>query len=127
MHISPDGLIRLSLEELLSTPMQHLVSGVDPDPKSTLGGCGTATFISGYTEWVSARAPTISIGWDWCVRSTPEGATWSRVGPPSSNVMLTVGNACDAGWTKSQSLLATVVDALPWQDHIPSAVAARYA
>jgi hypothetical protein len=107
--------------------MTHLVSGVDPDPRPALGHCGSATFLSGYTEWVSTRSPTISIGWDWCLQPGPDGATWSRVGLPSSNVMLTVGREHDAGWSKNQDLLATVVDALPWQEYLPTAVAARYA
>ena len=64
MRIAANGLIRLSIEELLSTPITHLVSGVDVDDSPKLSTCGKATSISGYTEWVSTSDPIISIGWD---------------------------------------------------------------
>jgi hypothetical protein len=126
MHISPDGLIRLSIEELLATPIEHLVSGVDEESKAALSTCGTATTISGYTEWVSTHEPTISIGWDWCIQSTAFGPRWMRVGLPSSNVMLTEGEGSDTGWQRSRDILATVVDALPWREKLPDIVSARY-
>lgn len=127
MHISSDGLIRLSIEELLTTPIEHLVSGVDEESCTAVSTCGTATSISGYTEWVSTSQPTITIGWDWCIQSTTFGARWVRVGLPSSNVMLTEGAGVDTGWERSRTLLATVVDALPWREKLPTIVTARYA
>ena len=127
MRISSDGLIRLSIEELLSTPITHLVSGVDAEDCPKLSTCGKATSISGYTEWVSTKDPTISIGWDWCIQSTPSGTLWVRVGLPSSNVMLIEDAGNDTGWQRSHDILATVVDALPWQEQLPHFVAARYA
>lgn len=50
MRISLNGLIRLSIAELISTPMTHLVSGVDVEDGPKLSTCGTATSISGYTD-----------------------------------------------------------------------------
>lgn len=127
MRISSDGLIRLSIEELLSTPISHFVSGVDLEGCQKLSSCGKATSISGYTEWVSKRAPIISIGWDWCIRLTSSGPLWTRVGLPRSNVMLVDATDGDADWEKNLEILATVVDALPWREHLLQAVAAPYA
>ena len=128
MQISPEGLIRLSISELLATPMQHLVSGVDVelDGASVVGHCGSPTTISGYTEWVSSNTPTISIGWDWHIQSGACGSFWARVGLPSSNVLLIETRDNGEDWDKSRNLLATVVDALPWREHIPYLIAARY-
>jgi hypothetical protein len=127
MRISSNGLIRLSIEELLSTPITHLVSGVDAQNGPQADSCGTVTSISGYTEWVSTREPIISIGWDWCIQLTPSGLHWSRVGWPSSNVLLVEGGGCDTDWERSRDILATVIDALPWREQLPQLVAARYA
>lgn len=127
MQISPEGLIRLSISELLAIPMKHLVSGVDVDGPSTLSHCGRATMISGYTEWVSVNNPTISIGWDWHIQSGAYGFFWARVGLPSSNVRLIKGRDNSEDWDKSRNLLATVVDALPWRERMPDVIAARYA
>lgn len=127
MHLSPDGLIRLTVDQLLSTPLEHLVSGVDPDHCASLGACGTLTSLSGYTEWVSAQDPTISIGWDWRLQTLAAGARWIRVGLPRSNLMLTVDTGADNSWHGNLEILGTVVDALAWREVLPQIVAARYA
>jgi hypothetical protein len=126
MQISPEGLIRLSISELLATPMKHLISGVDVDGASGLDQCGCPTSISGYTEWVSSNAPTISIGWDWYIQSGPCGSFWTRVGLPSSNVLLIEARDNEEDWDKSRNILATVVDAFPWREHLPNVIAERY-
>lgn len=127
MQVSPDGLIRLSIEELLSTPMSHFVSGVDLECCQDVSACGKETSIAGYTEWVSKRTPVISIGWDWRIRLAIAGPLWVRVGLPRSNVMLVDARGNDAVWVENLKMLATVADALPWQEHLPKAVAERYA
>lgn len=127
MRIALNGLIRLSIEELLSTPITHLMSGVDLEDCPQLSACGKATSISGYTEWVITQEPIISIGWDWYLQITPSGSLWTRVGLPSSNVMLLEEEGRDAGCERSRDILATVVDALPWREQLPQVVAARYA
>lgn len=126
MRISSDGLIRLSIDELLSTPISHFYSGVDLEICQKLRTCGKATSISGYTEWVSKRAPIISIGWDWCVRLTSSGPLWTRVGLPRSNVMLVDAAGDDSDWMRNLEILATVADALPWREHLPHAMDAPY-
>jgi hypothetical protein len=126
MRIASNGLIRLSIEELLSTPITHLVSGVDVEDCPKLSTCGKTTSISGYTEWVATQAPIISIGWDWYLQVTPLGFFWTRVGLPSSNVMLIEEAGHDVGWERSRDILTMVVNALPWREQLPQVVAARY-
>ena len=126
MQVSPDGLVRLSIDELLSMSISHLISGLDAEQGAHNAMCGQQTSISGYTEWVSNSTPAISIGWDWCIKSTASQPYWTRVGSPRSNVMLVYATGGDAGWTKNLEILSTVVDALPWREQIPQAVATRY-
>lgn len=99
---------------------------MDVEPVSLHTHCGATTSISGYTEWVSTGNPVISIGWDWCIQCGPLGTVWSRVGLPSSNVLITCDEDTDINWERSQHLVASVVDALPWREHIPSIISTRY-
>ena len=126
MHLSPDGLIRLTVDQLLSTPLEHLVSGVDLDANGTVAACGSETSLSGYTEWVSAQDPTISIGWDWRFQTLVAGVCWIRVGLPRSNLMLMQDSGRDTSWQGNLEILGTVVDALAWREILPQVVAARY-
>ncbi|MES2948474.1 MAG: DUF4902 domain-containing protein [Pseudomonadota bacterium] len=126
MHLSPDGLIRLTVDQLLSTPLKHLVSGVDMDGSYPATACGTQTSLSGYTEWVSTKDPTISIGWDWCLQVSVTGVRWVRVGLPRSNLMLTQDSGYDTSWHSNLEILGTVVDALAWREILPTIVATRY-
>ena len=126
MQASSDGLIRLSIDELLSMPITHLISGLDVEDAAQAMVCGQETSISGYTEWSSNSTPPISIGWDWCIQPTACHPYWIRVGAPRSNVMLVYATGDDAGWSKNLEILSTVVDALPWRELIPQVVAARY-
>lgn len=127
MHLSPDGLIRLTVDQLLSTPLEHLVSGVDLELNSVPSACGTQTLLSGYTEWISSKDRTISIGWDWRLQPLAEGVRWVRVGLPRSNLMLTQDTGDDTTWQGNLEILGTVVDALAWKEVLPQMVAARYA
>lgn len=128
MQLSSDGLLRLSIDELLSLPIAHLVSGVDSELSGAcsvaLRECGRETVISGYTEWVSTSSPAVSIGWDWQLQLSLAQQTlqWARLGQPRTNVMLVYAAGGDTGWIKNLELLATVVDALPWQDPLVRAV-----
>jgi hypothetical protein len=120
----------MSLDELLSLPIAHLVSGVDAERAGSglaaLQACGRETLICGYTEWVSASWPAVSLGWDWHLQLdgplAPQPLRWARLGQPRTNVMLVYTAGGDAGWSKNLEMLATVVDALPWQDPLVRAV-----
>jgi len=127
MQISPQGLVRLSIDDLLSCAVSHLCSGIDGDFAASLEHCGQESTLCGYTEWASTNGPAITVGWDWCIQNTPMGAFWARVGFPSSNVMLVDYRGLDFAWQKSQQILASVVDALPWKEQVPAALSVRYA
>ena len=67
---------------------------------------------------------TVSIGWDGQLQLSQAQQTfeWARLGQPRTNVMLVYAAGGDTGWIKNLELLASVVDALPWQDHLVRAV-----
>lgn len=125
LQVSPDGLLRLSIDELLSLPIHHLMSAVDLMAPTT-AMCGCETSISGYTEWVSSSCPVVSIGWDWHIsfHTASQPFAWARLGQPRSNVMLVYSSGSDTGWQKNLELLSTVVDALPWQEQLSHSVSA---
>lgn len=125
MYLSADGLIHLTVDQLLSTPLEHLVSGLDMEIPAP--DCGTQTSLCGYTEWISTKSPTISIGWDWCLQLSVSGARWMRVGLPRSNLLLKHDTGNDATWHGNLEILATIVDALAWREVLPVVVASRYA
>lgn len=70
MLFSPcDGYVRMSLTDLELVQLTHLVSGID-----TAGDRITDTSaapITGYSEWVSAGFPAITIGGDWQMSLSP--------------------------------------------------------
>lgn len=114
---SDDGFLRMSLDDLLSTPLLHLVSGLDGVVRQFTSRCGSPTDISGYTEWVSASDPQVSLGWSWRLDMYADGCCrLTRVGLPYSNVMLVDEKCRDYEWGRSLELLATIVDAMPWRD-----------
>ncbi|MGO3130285.1 MAG: DUF4902 domain-containing protein [Alcaligenes sp.] len=119
-----DGFLRIPLDELLSIPLAHLVSGLDEEEPHDLQRCGAVTSIEGYTEWVSEDTQTpISLGWDWRLDRLGNGeVTCVRVGLPRSNVMLVDGSNQDYGWDRNLRALASVVDALSWSEQTRSAV-----
>jgi Domain of unknown function (DUF4902) len=125
MQLSLDGLIHLTLEELLSTPINHLISGVDLDENNRFKSCGTVTTISGFTEWSSVAKPSFTLGWDWQIQTTIYGYQLNRIGLPRSNLLLTKKDDEDISWEKNLEILGSVVDALPWRDLVPGAVSAR--
>ena len=119
------GLVRLSLDEALSSTLVHLASGLDEET-APRGCCGCATHISGYTEWVSRGAPVITLGWDWRICACPWPPLWQRLGTPRSNVMLVDAARHDVGWQRNLMMLTTLIDALPWSECTSRAIALRY-
>jgi len=122
-----EGCVSLRLDSLLSTPLVHLVSGLDEEERVDLKRDGKQTTISGYTEWVSASEPTISLGWDWHLNPL-RGAPWCvRSSLPRSNIRLLDESMREVEWRRSQLALAGVVDAMSWQESTQAAIASRYA
>lgn len=115
LHQASDGFIRVSLNELLSLTIIHLMSGLDGgDPSNDV--CGRPTTISGYTEWVSKSEPAISIGWDWSIEPSVPAGWCRRVSAPRANVMVVDSNGADLPWKQNLEWVGAVVDALPWAD-----------
>ncbi len=122
-----EGCVSLRLDTLLSIPLVHLVSGLDEEERVDIKRDGKQTTISGYTEWVSASEPAISLGWDWHLDPL-RGAPWFvRSSPPRSNIRLLDERLREVEWRRSQVALAGVVDALSWQEGTQAAIASRYA
>ncbi len=121
MKIDNDGYIRLCLGDLQSVELVHLLSGLDEadcvDP-----ACTDRAEIHGYTEWISASEPVVSVGWDWRVD------TWARPvsvvfdASPRSNIMLLDGDGEDMGPEETARSLAVHLRALPWQPVVLAAI-----
>jgi hypothetical protein len=124
MRVSGEGVVRLDLEELLSVPLQHCFSGLDDSCADRIEACGRVAVISGYTEWVSAASPPVSLGWDWQLDVALEGARWQRTNLPRTNVQLVDSRGRDLPWPQSLGCLSTVVDSLPWTDAVAESVGA---
>ncbi len=123
---SLDGLVRLSLDGILSIHLRHLISGIDAEEHAGTGSCGCRTVLSGYTEWIGDTEPALTMGWDWSVESHGGTHRWVRTGPPRSNIMLIDKTEQDLGWEKNLAILATFVDAMAWAEQAKQAIAIRY-
>lgn len=124
--LSEDGYIRLSLETFQSTPLVHLLSGLDEDsPIHSREGASLAR-ISGYTEWVSTTTPIITLGWDWQMDVLQENACYTMLGAPRSNVMLVDAMQIDLGPTETEERLKAAINAFNWQPEVQKHIAARY-
>lgn len=126
MQISSHGLVRLSMEELLSTSIAHLVSGLDEEPELSLRNCGRPTEISGYTEWVGKEMPFITIGWDWQLHVESSRVLWKRASFPRSNIMLLDDSGEDTSVDTNLRMLATLTDSLHWPEEVLRFVSTRY-
>lgn len=115
-HRSEDLRLRMRLGAVLQLSFKHLLSGLDDS--STLGDapCGTSTLISGYTEWTASDLPDVSVGWDWVLRTLDGRVEWSRAGLPRSNLLLVDLLGQPYARAKNDAVLATVVDAIRWQE-----------
>ena len=98
LTVSDDGYIRLTHAELEQELLIHLVSGLDEDTDNIEG----VTTMTGYTEWVSASTPTISMGWDWQLGATEQ---LIRISDIRSNVMLQNIHSIDCDMPKNNALL----------------------
>jgi hypothetical protein len=125
--LSGDGYVRLMLETFLTISLAHLVSGLDEDHPIPFRNEGSLASISGYTEWVSATMPIITLGWDWRLDVSKGKFDYVRLGAPRCNVMLVDAMQCDLGPFQTSVLLETAIDTLTWQEEVQKQIAARYA
>ena len=126
MRLSPDGYVRLTLEQFQVIPLVHLLSDLDPDEPLPLHEGASQTDISGYTEWVSETAPVITLGWDWRMEGASGQARYLRSGFPRSNIMLVDDQRRDLGPAITAKLLEAAIDKAAWQAAVRLRIMDRY-
>lgn len=124
MNITDMGQVQISVQELLALRLKHFFSTADTEPAATPPEqrCGTATTLSGYTEWVGDGTLPISIGWDWRIQAYAQAAQWQRDDLPRTNIQLLDKHGQALAWEDNLRVLATWVDAQAWQNKVASAV-----
>jgi Domain of unknown function (DUF4902) len=127
MNLTEMGQVQTTVQELLTLRVKHLFSAADPDATGTppTQRCGTATTLSGYTEWVGDTKLPISIGWDWSIiphHTATHGTHWQRNDLPRTNIQLLNEHGQTLAWEDNLRVLATWVDARAWQMEVALAV-----
>lgn len=120
MRLSPDGYVRLTLEQFQAIVLRHMWSGLDPEDPASLHEGAIQTRITGYTEWVSETVPAITLGWDWQLQELSGRARYLRMGSPRSNIMLVEALRNDLGAVKTSKLLQVAIDETAWQAAVHS-------
>ena len=124
--MSPDGYVRLTLEQFQWIPLVHLLSDLDHDEYPPLHEGASQTHISGYTEWVSETAPVITLGWDWRMEGASGQTRYLRTGFPRSNIMLVDEQRRDLGHAITAKLLEAAIDKTAWPAVIQRHIIDRY-
>lgn len=124
-----DGLLRLGRQDLARMQLTHLISGLDEDaePPDAPAVCGGGTSMCGYTEWVSAQEPRLTLGWDWHLDDNAPTPRVVRLGLPRTNVLVVDGADAPLPWNESLHVLATFIDTFDWNTPAFQAVCQRYA
>ncbi|WP_169293677.1 DUF4902 domain-containing protein [Advenella sp. EE-W14] len=127
--LSADGYVRLTLDTLLTIQFFHSISGVYEDAVFSAGEGARFSITYGYTEWISATKPLLSLGWDWQLGGTQATLQYSywRVGSHYSNVMLVDEQLRDLGAPTTAALLESLIDLMRWQTEVDEHIVARYA
>jgi len=126
MALGSDGYVRVRLSNLFKLPLDHLLSGLDDDLTNATPQAGQLSVISGYTEWLSCTKPALTLGWDWQLQGTHGHSSCRRTGLPRSNIMLVDDFNEDLGAQRTAVLLASAIDALPWQRLTLAAIQQKY-
>lgn len=124
--MSDTGYVRTTFAQLQQVHFTHLISGVDEDGPPDIAESASSTVICGYTEWISQGGLVITIGWDWQMLPEGRGCRLTRVGPPSSNLMLQDPNGIDLGPHRTTALLETIIDNFNWQTEALQYINNRY-
>jgi hypothetical protein len=126
--LSQDGYVRLTFEQCQQVKLAHLISGLDENTPLELSKGATLAEITGYTEWVSATVPAISIGWDWELQGSHRGiCRYRRTSQPRSNLMLIDAKHLDLGPEKTAALLGKIIDDFEWETEAREFISNRYA
>ncbi|RYF80382.1 MAG: DUF4902 domain-containing protein [Comamonadaceae bacterium] len=113
LQTSERGLLCMRQSDLSALQLVHLLSGMDDD-EAQEGVCGGATTLSGYTEWVSPQAATLTLGWDWQLASGAGQPSVKRLGLPRTNIQVVDGVMRPLPWEVSLQVLAEYIDRLEW-------------
>lgn len=127
MILDDDGYVKLHLRNFRGIRMQHFVSGLEEEVRDETpmeGAC--VSTIEGYTEWVSATTPVISLGWDWIYDPMRVPSMQVRQGSLRTNVMLLDNDGTEVGPLKTAILLEAVLDCFGWQETVLDAIENRY-
>ncbi len=120
--LSHDGYVRLTPECFMQVRLAHLHSGVDGDRPPILTEGATLSSITGYTEWISATRPAITIGWDWQMTARDGQIQLIPLGYPRSNLMLIDEHGNDLGPSATEALLRSWVGSFEWQPSVHKAL-----
>lgn len=128
LTVSLDGYIRMSPSSFMALSLNHFLSGLDDDIAPHTAEDGTQALICGYTEWLSASTPAVTIGWDWHLNLVGGRPCYVRAGRPRSNVMLIDEvNGRDLGDDETSVLTIIKIDQSGWENDVLKHIAMRYA
>lgn len=120
--LSHDGYVRLTPQCFAQMRLTHLHSGVDEDRPLTPAEGATRSSITGYTEWISATRPAITIGWDWQMTARDGQIQLIPLGYPRSNLMFIDEHGNDLGYSTTEALLRFWVKSFEWQPSVHKAL-----
>lgn len=117
LAISPDGYVRLSIEQLSSLPMIHLASFQDPEFQDELASQAIQCKTAGFCECRSDTTPAISFGWGWYVHGLSDILLLAP-DPVRSNVMLIDKYGYDMGNVATAGMLSAWLGLFNWQSWV---------
>lgn len=119
--ISPDGYVRLSIEQLTLLPFVHLGSFPDSEFEEELRAQAISCKVAGFSECRSDTTPTISFGWGWYV---PSHSDLLLLAPDAvrSNVMLIDKYGYDLGNVVTAGMLSAWLRIFNWQSWVVGVV-----
>lgn len=120
--LSHDGYVRLTPGRFVQVRLTHLHSGVDGDRPLTSAEGATLSSITGYTEWVSATQPVITVGWDWQMTARDGQIQLIPLGYPRSNLMFVDEQGNDLGPSATEALLRSWIESFEWQPSVHKAL-----
>ena len=117
LMISPDGYIRLSIDDLTALPFSHLGSWSDPEFQDELSAQSIPSRVAGFSECRSDTTPAVSLGWGWYVHSQ---SNCLLLAPDAvrSNVMLIDKFGYDLGNLVTSGILNTWFALFDWQSWV---------
>jgi hypothetical protein len=111
--ISTDGFIRMNENQLMNSPLQHLISTVESTQIED-----SQILYYGFTEWATSLSPALSTGWDWEFVEQNGIASLKRIGLPRSNIMIVDVSGTDIGFDVTETLIEKKIDTLFWEQFI---------